>query len=364
VSQTGSARFELVEWDDVNWAELDSFADRHLFQSRAWLTFLAAFQHARPVIARLVDGQQTLGYATGLVAKKAGMRFLGSPLPGWTTPYMGFNLHPDIPRRLAASALIDFAYRDLGALHVELRDRWMSAADGESLGLGRRQDVGYDDRTFEIDLSPSLDAVFGGMESSCRRAIRKAEKSGVTIEQVSDLSFAGEFHDQLREVFLRQGLVPTYGVDRVEALIRHLLPSGSLLLLRARDADGTSIATGIYPAFNDMMFFWGGASRREHQQLRPNEALHWHAIQYWKARGITRYDLGGYMDYKKKYGGAEISIPGFRGSKHGWVSMARTIVPMGMRAKQAVIGGASRRLRSVTERGNLSSTVSGGERGA
>jgi CelD/BcsL family acetyltransferase involved in cellulose biosynthesis len=188
------------------------------------------------------------------------------------------------------------------------------------------------------------------MTSACRRAIRKSEKSGVTIEIADDDGFACAFYEQLREVFLRQGLVPTYGIERVQTLIRHLQPTGMLLLLRARDADGRCVATGIFPAFNDMMFFWGCASFREHQHLRPNEALHWHAIRYWKQRGVTRYDLGGHMDYKEKYGGVEVSIPGFRRSSSRIISGVRTAAPSGMRLKQTVIGGATQGLRTATAR--------------
>ncbi|GIW04816.1 MAG: hypothetical protein KatS3mg059_1436 [Thermomicrobiales bacterium] len=220
-----------------------------------------------------------------------------------------------MPRRLAAAALPALAFRRLGCVHVELRDRWLTDADASGLGYGHRRDVGFDARTFEVDLAADEDAIFGRMASACRRAIRKAEKSGVTIEEAHGVAFADEFYDQLREVFLRQGLVPTYDVERVRALIRHLQPAGMLLLLRARDPEGRCIATGIFPAFNDMMFFWGGASYRAFQHYRPNEALHWYAMRYWKARGVRRYDLGGYMDYKRKYGGVEIAIPGYRQSR-------------------------------------------------
>jgi hypothetical protein len=99
-----------------------------------------------------------------------------------------------------------------------------------------------------------------------------------------------------------------------------------------------------------MMFFWGGASRRDGQHLRPNEALHWYAIRYWKQRGATRYDLGGFMDYKRKYGGEEVAIPGFRRSRYALISLARTALPTGMRAKQTVLGGASRGLRTAIDR--------------
>ncbi len=340
--------FEPVPLPEVDWAELDRFADRHLFQTRPWLEFLAEVQGAEPVIARLQDGAATLGYFTGLIIQRWGVRFLGSPLPGWTTPYMGFNLAPQVPRRLAAAALPDLAFRRLGCIHVELRDRWLTDADASGLGYGHRRDVGFDARTFEVDLAADEDVMFGRMASACRRAIRKAEKTGVIIEEARDLAFAAEFYDQLREVFLRQGLVPTYDIERVRALIRHLQPAGMLLLLRARDPDGRCIATGIFPAFNDMMFFWGGASYRAFQHYRPNEALHWYAMRYWKARGVRRYDLGGYMDYKRKYGGVEIAIPGYRQSRYAWIAAARSLAPAGMRAKQVVLGYAQRRLRAWT----------------
>jgi hypothetical protein len=343
-------RFERIQWDEVDWPRLDGYQDRTLFQTRAWVEFLAEIQGGEPVVAVLDDGGERLGFFTGLVVRRLGLRFLGSPLPGWTTPYMGFNLLPGVPRRVAATALSDFADKGLGCVHLELRDRWLTDEDVTGLGFARRRDVGYDDRTFEIDLRRSEDAVFAGMSSACRRAIRKAEKSGVAIEEVVDAAFAADFYDQLREVFVRQGLVPTYGLDRVQALIRHLQPAGMLLLLRARDAEGRCIATGIFPAFGEMMFFWGGASYRAHQHNRPNEALHWHAIRYWKARGATRYDLGGFMDYKEKYGGVEVAIPGFRRSRHSWIALARTAAPTGMRAKQALMGHASRGMRVAADR--------------
>src|SRR3546814_11089406 len=36
--------------------------------------------------------------------------------------------------------------------------------------------------------------------------------------------------------------------------------------------------------------------------LRPNQALHWHAMRYWKARGVILHDWGGTGAYKQNYG--------------------------------------------------------------
>ena len=337
-----SARFELTPWETVDWTGFSSYPTAGPFQSRAWIEFLAEMQQAEPIAATLVDGGQEVGRFTGLVVNKLGLKVLGSPLPGWTTPYMGFNLREGVPARVAVRALLRLAFHDLGCVHLELRDRWLSETDVAGFGFGRRADVGYDDRTFEIDLTQTEDEILKGMASACRRCIRQAEKRGVTIEQARGQAFADEFYPQIRDVFLRQGLVPTYGLDRVKALIRHLEPRGQILLLRARDAEGRCIATGLYPAFNDTALFWGGASLKEHQHNRPNEALHWHAIRYWRERGIARYDLGGFMEYKRKYGGEEVIIPGFRRSRSPLFAAARSIAPSAVRAKQLIIGRLGR----------------------
>lgn len=114
-------------------------------------------------------------------------------------------------------------------------------------------------------------------------------------------------------------------MGRVRLLIENLLPTGNLLLVSARNNEGACIATGIFPALNDSMYFWGGASWRRHQQLCPNEAIQWFAMRYWKSRGISRYDMGGWGEYKKKYGGVEISIPWGRKSKYAILEDLRDI---------------------------------------
>lgn len=335
-------RFERIAWESVDWDGFNGYDDRSLFQSRAWLAFLEEVQGGEPVAAVLTDGQAELGRFHGLLIRRWGMKFLGSPLPGWTTPYMGFAVKPGVARADAARALLDFAFKELGCLHLELRDRRLTEDDVVGLGFDRRADVGYDDRTFEVDLAADVQTIFGRMESACRRNIRQAEKRGLTIEEVAESAFADEFYEQLTQVFVLQGLVPTYGVERVRALIRHLRPAGQLLLLRARDAEGRGIATGIYPAFGQLAFFWGGASLKEFQSNRPNESLHWYAMRYWKARGATVYDMGGFMEYKRKYGGTEVSIPGFRRSRSPLISTARSLAPNAMRVRQTVIGRIQR----------------------
>jgi hypothetical protein len=208
---------------------------------------------------------------------------------------------------MALQGLDEFAFHDLGCMHYEIVDRFLTAEDGDRVGLNAR--FGY---SHETDLTKSEDELFAGMESACRRCIRKAHKSGVTIEEcIGDDSFVRDYYAQLQDVFAKQGLVPTYSLDHVCKFIKYLYPTGRLLLLRARDPDGRCIATGIYPGMGILSEFWGNASFRAYQHFRPNEALHWYAIQHWRSQGAKSFDWGGEKAYKEKFGCRRVVVPRF-----------------------------------------------------
>ena len=306
-------RIGLDEWNGA----LEDFADRTLFQSSSWLRFLKETVGGELVFAMLRDGSAELGYFAGMIVTKFGMRILGSPLPGWTTSYMGVVLQPEVSRVEALAALKRFAFEDLKCVHMEIMDRRIESRGVDS-GYRVRHYNGY-----EIDLSLDEDRLFSNFAPACRRCIRKASRCGVAIEEAHDADFASDYYEQLKEVFARQGLSPTYSLKRVQALIRHLGQTGNLLLLRAFNSERRCIATGVFPAMNDRAYFWGGASRREDQHLRPNESLMWYALRYWKSRSIHYFDLGGSGEYKRKYGGQEISVPWLRVSRYPFLPAMR-----------------------------------------
>ncbi|HET6529601.1 MAG TPA: GNAT family N-acetyltransferase [Actinoplanes sp.] len=320
------------------WADRAAYPDRLIFHTPHWLRFVAESQRAEPVLATVADGNTTVGHFTGLLTKRYGLRILGSPMAGWTTSYLGFLLDPSVHRRSALEVLPSFACGELGCAHLELRDRGLTEADLGGLGLRWAAAP-----TAVIDLTPDEDALFGAMSSACRRNIRKAEKSGVVIEEVTDdPAFADEFYDQLRDVFAKQNLVPTYSVERVRSLIRHLAPAGHLLLLRARDPDGRCIATAVLPWYHRTMYFWGGASYRPDQHLRPNEALIWYALRYARAHGLTEFDFVGGNAYKAKYGTTEVPVPWARRSRSPLVAGLRDAAKEGYALKQRAMARLTR----------------------
>ena len=326
-------KIHLIEFNSADWKRLDRFADRTVFQTREWLQFVAESQKAQPVLAELREANDVLGYFSGLTFSKFGVKVLGSSFPGWTTPYIGFNLNPGIPRRAALEALEKFAWDDLKCLHLEVSDPNFTFEDGEAAGFTSEYYASY-----RTDLTRSEEELFSGMESACRRCIRKADKSGLKVEEAHDLAFADEYYEQLQDVFAKQSLVPTYSVERVRALVRNVEPSGNILLLRARNPDGKCVATGIYPGFNQIAEFWGNASFRAYQNLRPNEACHWYALRYWKKRGAAIFDWGGEGTYKEKYGCKPHRVPWFTKSRYRIVGALRNQARHMFARKQKLLG--------------------------
>jgi len=332
--------FERLDVQSEDWsAKIGTKEDGTIFQTPAWLAFLSETQHGEPVVAALSERGKTIGYFTGMIVRKFGLRILGSPFPGWSTDYMGLILSAGVDRRQAVQALITFAFQELGCLHLEMMDRNLTLKDLDGLDVQHRV---Y--RSFEIDLTRSEEELFSNMTSACRRCVRKAKKEGVLIEEARDLGFADEYYVQLKDVFAKHGLVPTYGIERVRQLITHVHPTGQLLLLRARDRSGRCIATGIFPHLNGVMYFWGGASWRQHQLLRPNEVIQWTAMKIAKQKGHRSYDMGGGGEFKRKYGGSEIAVPWIRKSKYPWICYLRDIAQQSHKLRQQSLGQVNRLL--------------------
>lgn len=346
-----TASWELIPWHEVDWQALEALRDRSVFQTPAWLAFLAETQDGTPVVARLGPSGAPAAYFSGVVVKRYGIKILGSPFAGWTTAYMGFNAETQEGREAAFAALPKLAFGMLGCMHVEIMDRRAAPSQGARAGFYERTH-----HTFQTDLTCSEDELFAAMSSACRRCIRKAEKSGVTVvecsgAQADEEAFAQQYYEQLREVFAKDGLVPTYGKDRVTALIRHLRGTGDLLLLRALDPDGRCIGTSIYVGRHDLAYFWGNASYRDGQILRPNEALHWYAMRYWKSRGVTIFDWGGGGEYKVKYGVRRVAIPWLRRSRYPVLEFLRSQAQRAFAARQKAAALAAARFgaRSASE---------------
>ncbi len=335
-------RLEPVEPGSADRADRSRRPEHTVFQSTAWLSFLSATQRCRPVVAAVLDGSTPVGWFTGAVVRKLGLPILGSPFPGWSTSYLGFDLDAGTDRGRAAEALVRFAFGPARCVHVEVLDRWLTPDLARAAGFTVEAGSALDG--WELDLTPDVDRLFGGLSSSARWGVRKAGRNGVTID-VADLSsaadrrdLAGEYHRQLVEVFARRGRRVPYDRERVESLLGHVGAAGQLVGLRAVATDGTCVATGLFPWDRRAMYFWGGASTALGRSLLANDALLWGAIARARGLGCTAFDFGGGGSFKAKFGGEPLSVPwarrsrwpGLEGARH----LAADVIDRGARIRR------------------------------
>lgn len=339
-------RLRQLPYDPVAWRDtVQSYADAEVFQSPEWLAYLQRYRDVEPVAAELLDGGAVVGHFVGAISRHLGLRVLGSPRSGWGTNKMGFLLQPGVRVAKAAEALLDFAYGDLGCVHVELWDRHMRVEDARTLpyALTTRE-------TWEVDLSGSEQEILSRMKSRTRTYVRRASRTGLRIEEVSGADFADEFYPQLVDVFESSDLVPTYGVDRVRDLIESLEASGQLLMLRVRDSAGEPIASVLTVGRGARATLWGLGWYRAAAKDHPVEPLQWEVMLRWRERGATVYDLDGPTLAKAKFGGEPRTEAHLHHSKYAVLDTGRDAVRALFYSRQRVLGRLhSRRSRASSD---------------
>lgn len=325
--------FKLTS-NDIPWDETLEFDNLNVFQTPSWIEFLMKNEDAIPVVAEIRDGDQLLGYFKGLTTRKFGFKLLGCPLRGWGTYFMGFNLKPQVSRAEILTVFPEFVFDTLKCHYFEILDPLIRPEDVDGLPME------FDLRPrYMLDLSKSEEQILANMKSSCRNLIRQSIRKGVTIEEAQGVDFVDDYYAQLTDVFAKQSLEPPYPFERIKSLVEIMLPTDNILLLKAKDPTGKCIATGIFLGFNHSAVFWGAASWREYQSLRPNEALAWYGIKYWKAKGVKEFHFGGGMpQYKSKYGCEEVNMVRLRKAKYSILERFETMVSQNQKLRDLVVG--------------------------
>lgn len=299
---------------DPRW---DDFVAEHpageIYHCSGWLQALRE-EYDRPLAAFVCESEggkvegvlpaiRTRGLPFGIAGKAAAGRL--SSLP--RTPVAGpIASSPESLRRLALAAT-DLG-RELG-VRVQLKLRHADL-DGTVAGLeGRPWRPSYTVRL--PDHAEKLRFGDARHNATIRRAIRKAEREGVQVEEATSEGELKAWYRLYLDV-CRWRAQPARPYRFFAGLWRHLRPAGRMTLLLARRAEGTR---RVLVAGNIVLLFGGTATyafngrRRDALGSRPNDLLHWDAMQRAIALGYARYDMGevdaendGLARYKAKWG--------------------------------------------------------------
>jgi hypothetical protein len=188
--------------------------------------------------------------------------------------------------------------------------RWKTAEfrGGRPFGEDAKPSAGF--LTHAIDLSASEDELFARLNSSTRRAVRKAQESGVRVETGSDRRAMRGFC-RLNALTRREHGLPPQPALFFGALRRLVLDRGMGFVATATLGD-KPVAASVFLHFGGSAVFKFGASDRRHQSVRAGNLVMWEGILACKGAGCRALSLGrtdleheGLIRFKRGWGGVE-----------------------------------------------------------
>lgn len=210
--------------------------------------------------------------------------------------YGGVLAHDEVVARALAEAAGEIG-RSRGCRHVELRH------------FGRKFDgipVRQHKVTMHLPLAPGMWERF---DRKVRNQIRKAEKSGLTVER-GGASLVGDFYGVFARNMRDLG-TPVYPRRLFEEVLAAFPSRAHLILVRR---EGRPIAAGLtYRTRLATEVPWA-SSLREFNALCPNHLLYWHAIESALADGCNLLDFGrstpneGTYNFKSQWGAAPVAL--------------------------------------------------------
>ena len=134
--------------------------------------------------------------------------------------------------------------------------------------------------------------IWNGLSSACRRAVRKAEKSGIIILDECDSRFVEDYYPICQHVYRGSGRLPHLSKEFYSTAWEILIPRGSIKALLAVHADQI-VAGAIFLLFRKTAYYLSGASYDKAHSMRPNNLLQWKFIEWAVSNGYHTYDMGG-----------------------------------------------------------------------
>ena len=157
-----------------------------------------------------------------------------------------------------------------------------------------------------LNLEKDEDRMFARLESPVRRAIRKAEKSGVTVTASRSLEAVKIFYSLQCKTRRKHGLPPQpFGF--FQNIFQHILSKNLGMIAIAR-CQQRAIAASVYFQSGARAVYKYGASDEAFQHLRGANLVMWEAIKWLARNGAETLHLGR----------TSIGNEGLRKFKLGW----------------------------------------------
>ena len=298
--------------DSPRWAEL---LERHpaasIFHSPGWLNALRQTYGYEPFVVTTSAGSSL---ESGLVACEvkgwASRRLVSLPFSDHCDPLV--ENPPDLSESL--SFLLDYARRT-GSTSVELRPTPLIGQAFATSGVAPLM-PGSAYCFHQLDLRAGEAEIFRRFHpSSTQRAVRRAEREGLSYECGTSEPLLSSFYRLLRMTRRRHRLPP-----QPLAWFRNLLANlGNRVSIHVATKDAQPVASILTLSFKSITYYKYGGSDAAYHRLGSMPFLFWRVIQQARQRGSATLDLGrsgvdqpGLIAFKNHLGAAPSTLTYYR----------------------------------------------------
>jgi Acetyltransferase (GNAT) domain len=169
--------------------------------------------------------------------------------------------------------------------------------------MARLVDPRFNARRYEgvvmLDLSLGPDALFRRFSENKRTNIKKAIKHGISVDVAKSRDEISAFFSIYADWSHRKSL-PMMGEAEFHETFA-LTTNRRLFLARHNGQVVAGVVIRFFPG--GVMEYAANNSLESALRLRPNDLLHWRAIEWACAEGLRKYSLGGAHLFLRKFGG-------------------------------------------------------------
>jgi CelD/BcsL family acetyltransferase involved in cellulose biosynthesis len=292
---------EIPEWNRL----LERFPASTFFHSREWAAILRSTYGFRPryLLLGSVGEPRAVLPLMRVDSWLTGRRGVGLPFSDECAP-----LSTDVG---SLREVVEEARRLAG------REAWRYLEIRGGLGdlEGARPSTVF--HGHELPLIRDENRLFKGLDSSARRAVRKAIADGVEVGVHHSGDAMAEFQRLLALTRKRHG-VPQQPDSFFRSIFATMIRDGKGCIVIAR-RERRPIAAGLFIEHGKRALYKFGGSDLRFQQYRGSNLVMWKAISDYAGRGFEAFDFGrtslgndGLRSFKRSWGSRERTISYFR----------------------------------------------------
>ncbi|MFX0199064.1 MAG: lipid II:glycine glycyltransferase FemX [Candidatus Hodarchaeota archaeon] len=143
---------------------------------------------------------------------------------------------------------------------------------------------------YTVGLQGSVDELWDNLASNKRKNIRKAVEKKIQIREAQTSEDFNFFYEMLDVTSKRAGFVPTPFHELHAIWEKYVIKDSARIFFAVHQ--GKDIAGVLTISSGDTVYAKAAASLEDFWELRPNDILHWKAMEWGCKEGFSKYHMG------------------------------------------------------------------------